>query len=81
MQSVTGEIPFGGRSAQFMHNECTEAALLEFYATYFARKGELSKAGQFKRAARLAAESVLYWFENAPMKHVKNCYSIESMVG
>ena len=26
MQSVTGEIPFGGRSAQFMHNECTEAA-------------------------------------------------------
>lgn len=81
MQSVTGEIPFGGRSAQFMHNECTEAALLEFYATYFARKGELSRAGQFKRAARLAAESVLYWFENAPMKHVKNCYSIESMVG
>ncbi|MBQ8407590.1 MAG: hypothetical protein IJY39_01860 [Clostridia bacterium] len=81
MQSVTGEIPFGGRSAQFMHNECTEAALLEFYASYFAKKGDLKRAGQFKRAARLAAENVFYWFENAPMKHVKNRYSIESKVG
>ena len=81
MQSVTGEIPFGGRSAQFMHNECTESALLEFYASYFASKGDLKKAGQFKRAARLAAENVLYWFDSAPMKHVKNRYSIESKVG
>ena len=81
MQSVTGEIPFGGRSAQFMHNECTEAALLEFYASYFAKKGDSKKAGQFKRAARLAAENVLYWFDLAPMKHVKNRYSIESKVG
>ena len=81
MQSVTGEIPFGGRSAQFMHNECTEAALLEFYASYFAGKGDAERAGQFKRAARLAAENVLYWFDAAPMKHVKNRYSIESKVG
>ena len=81
MQSVTGEIPFGGRSAQFMHNECTESALLEFYASYFASKGDLKKAGQFKRAARLAAENVLYWFDSAPMEHVKNRYSIESKVG
>lgn len=81
MQSVTGEVPFGGRSAQFLHNECTEAALLEFYATYFAKKGDLVRAGQFKRAARLAAENVLYWFDAAPMKHVKNRYSIESKVG
>ena len=81
MQSVTGEIPFGGRSAQFMHNECTEAALLEFYASYYAKKGDVKKAGQFKRAARLAAESVFYWFDAAPMKHVKNRYSIESKVG
>ena len=81
MQSVTGEIPFGGRSAQFMHNECTEAALLEFYASHFAKKGDLAKAGQFKRAARLATDNVLYWFDAAPMKHVKNRYSIESKVG
>lgn len=81
MQSVTGEIPFGGRSAQFMHNECTESALLEFYASYFAKKGDVKKAGQFKRAARLAAENVLYWFDAAPMKHVKNRYSIDSKVG
>ena len=81
MQSVTGEVPFGGRSNHFMHNECTEAALLEFYATYFAKKGDLKRAGQFKRAARLAAENVLYWFDAAPMKHVKNRYSIESKVG
>lgn len=81
MQSVTGEVPFGGRSAQFIHNECTEAAVLEFYATYFAKKGDMKKASQFKRAARLAAESVFYWFDATPMKHVKNRYSIESKVG
>lgn len=81
MQSVTGEIPFGGRSQQFMHNECTESALLEFYAWHYAQKGDLDKAREFKRAARLAAESVLYWFDNAPMKHVKNRYSIESQIG
>lgn len=81
MQSVTGEIPFGGRSAQFMHNECTESALLEFYASYFAKKGDHSKACEFKRAARHAAESVLYWLDSAPMKHVKNRYSIESKIG
>ena len=81
MQSVTGEIPFGGRSAQFMHNEATEAALLEYYASYFAKKGDVKRAGQFKRAARLAAENVLYWFEAAPMKHVKNRYSIDGKVG
>lgn len=32
MQSVTGEIPFGGRSNQFLHNETAYAALCEYYA-------------------------------------------------
>lgn len=35
MQSVTGEIPFGGRSNQFLHNEAFYAALCEFYAFLF----------------------------------------------
>ena len=81
MQSATGEIPYGGRSAQFIHNECTEAALLEFYASHYAKKGDIARAEQFKRAARLSADSIFYWLENAPMKHNKNLYSIESMVG
>ena len=32
MQSVTGEIPYGGRSNQFLHNEILYAALCEWYA-------------------------------------------------
>ena len=81
MQSVTGEIPFGGRSAQFIHNECLQAALLEFYASYYMKKGDALIAGQFKRAARASAESAIYWFDAAPMKHNKNRYSIDSFVG
>ncbi len=61
MQSVTGEIPFGGRSNQFLHNETFYAALCEFYADFFKKRGDMKKAGQFKRAARIAVESILPW--------------------
>ena len=35
MQSVSGEIPFGGRSSQFLHNEPTFAALFEYEAAVY----------------------------------------------
>ena len=37
MQSISGEIPFGGRSNQFLHNEACFAALCEFYAVLWKR--------------------------------------------
>ncbi|MBR3941930.1 MAG: hypothetical protein IKJ55_01115 [Clostridia bacterium] len=81
LQSVTGEIPYGGRSNQFLHNETFFAALCEFYATYFKKKGDLSKAGQFKRAAKLAIDNVKMWLAETPIHHVKNFFDTETKFG
>ena len=81
MQSVSGEIPFGGRSAQFLHNEGHFAALCEYYANAFKKKGDLTRAGQFKSAVRIAVENVISWLENEKIHHVKNYYASDSMLG
>lgn len=81
MQSVTGEIPFGGRSNQFLHNDAFYAALCEFYATLFKNKGDIKKAQKFRRAASIATQNVMSWFNENPVSHIKNFYSIDSMYG
>ncbi len=74
MQSVTGEIPYGGRSGQFLHNETSYAALCEFYASFFKKRGDIEMAGKFKSAARLAVESVIPWLCEEKISHIKNYY-------
>lgn len=81
MQSTTGEIPYGGRSSQFLHNEATFAALCEFYATTLSRRGDLETAGKFKRAIELAIENVKMWLSENEIHHVKNFYDKDSMFG
>lgn len=81
MQSVTGEIPFGGRSNQFLHNEAFYAAICEFYASWFKKRGDIKKAGMFKSAARIAVESLLPWLSEEKIHHVKNYYPTDSMYG
>ena len=81
MQSVSGEIPFGGRSNQFLHNETFYAALCEFYAVRYARRGEMHLAGQFKAAARLAVESLERWLNMEPVHHIKNRFPLDSRMG
>ncbi len=72
MQSATGEIPYGGRSNQFLHNETFYAALCEWYATYFKGKGDLVKAQAFRAAARRAVQSLKFWLGRENYSHVKN---------
>lgn len=81
MQSATGEIPFGGRSAQFLYNEACYAALCEFYADYFKKCGNMQKAGEFKSAALLAANSIVPWLEKKKISHIKNCYDVHCEFG
>ncbi len=81
MQSVSGEIPFGGRSNQFLHNETFYAALCEYYATHYHRKGNDALAGQFKSAARLAVKSLEPWLSGDEIYHVKNRYPKDSLIG
>ena len=81
MQSVSGEIPFGGRSNQFLHNETFYAALCEFYAAWFHRRGDVNTARRFRAAARRAVDSLSYWLDRPSIRHVKNRYPLETRYG
>lgn len=81
MQSVTGEIPYGGRSNQFLHNETSIAAVFEYYASWMKRRGDLKSAARFKAAAMRAIESLDFWLEQTPVTHIKNRYPTESGYG
>ena len=71
-QSVTGEIPFGGRSNQFLHNEPHLAIAMEYEASRYAKEGNFALAGRFKAAAIRAIESTEAWLSQSPIYHIKN---------
>ena len=81
MQSVTGEIPYGGRSNQFLHNETFLAAVCEYYASWMKKRGDCEAASRFKAAARRAVASLQYWTDQKPVSHIKNRYPIDSKYG
>lgn len=81
MQSVTGEIPFGGRSNQFLNNEAMLIGYCEMEAARFAKKGDLALASRLKAAAAAAAEAIDCSLSLNPISHIKNRYPIESKIG
>ncbi len=81
MLSVNGEIPFGGRSNQFLFNEAYYAAICEFYASYENRRGNKEKAGRFKAAAALACDSILFGLSDGNYSHIRNCFPRDSKFG
>ncbi len=81
MQSVSGEVPFGGRSSQFPHNEAHLAIVLEYEANRYAREGNIVLAGEFKAAARKAVDNVELWLSKEPIRHIKNRFPTETKYG
>ncbi len=81
LQSATGEMPFGGRSNQFFHNQMWIAADYEFLARFFASRGETEKAGAYKAAAQCAAKNLTSWLSDSSLRSLKNRYPIDSMIG
>ena len=81
MFSVCGEIPYGGRSNQFLHNEAHGALILEYEALRYARLGDLETASKFKAAANRALDSLDYWLAQKPINHVKNFFPRETAYG
>lgn len=82
MQSSDFELPFGGRSNQFLFGEAYVAGVCEYEARRYKEKGDLKTAGAFKRCAHLAMNSVMRWINEAcPPKHNRNFYPIESNHG
>lgn len=81
MQSVTGEIPFGGRSNQFLHNEAFFAGLFEYEARMHMKHGDVEKARRCKGAAALAAEAIFRYLDTEHMYHIKNGYHFSEGYG
>lgn len=81
MQSVSGEIPYGGRSNQFLHNEADLTTVLEYEASRYAKEGNTILAGRFKAAAEKALANVELWLNKENISHVKNGYPIDSGYG
>lgn len=81
MQSVTGEIPYGGRSNQFMHNEAHLAIVFEFEAKRYAKEGNMALAGKFKLGVELALDNIAHWLSKKPMRHIKNRFPTETKYG
>ena len=77
MLSACGEIPFGGRSNQFLHNHTFYAAACEWYANRFRAKGDVLAEARFRLAAREAVEALREWLALRPMRHIKNFYPLE----
>lgn len=81
MQSPTGELPFGGRSNQFLHNEAWFALVMEFEASRYAGEGDRKTAGKFKSAIKLAIDNCDAWLSKDPIRHIKNNFPTETKYG
>lgn len=81
MQSVTGELAFGGRSNQCVHNEVLLANYCELRATLLHKKGDEAKASLFKAAAKKSAQSCMRWLQEKPMSHIKNHFDPALQLG
>ena len=72
MLSVSGEFPYGGRSNQFLHNQTLYAAVAEWYAAFFARRGDDALAARFRSAADLAISALAPWLPNFQTSELPN---------
>ena len=61
IQSPTGELPVGHRSAHHQWNEAEQCVTYEIYAAKAQRQGDEALARAFKRAAHLALQSIGRW--------------------
>lgn len=81
MQSVTGEVPFGGRSNQLVLSEMNLASYCELRAAALFQKGNIRRAVRFKTAAEKAAAESANWLSRLPMSHVKNRFDPDLRFG
>lgn len=81
MQSVTGELGFGGRSNGFIHNESWITLVCAFEAARYKREGNMALASRFMTAADRALDVVEHWLSKEGIRHIKNRYPIDSGYG
>jgi hypothetical protein len=75
------QMAYGGRSNQYLFNECLMAAAFEYEANRYKTAGDLMLAGVYKRAAHLAVTSIYRWLKTTPPRSLKNFYGPETCHG
>jgi len=81
MQSPNGEMAFGGRSNQFLHNEAWMMLLFEYEARRYAKEGNTELALAFKSAVTRALDATEAWLDKKPIRHIKNRFPTETKYG
>ncbi len=81
MQSVNGELAFGGRSNQCLHNEAWLAAIFEYESSRYEKEGNHHLAKKFKARAKLALSVIKEWLDRTPISHIKNRFPTDSFFG
>ena len=81
MQSPNGEIPFGGRSNQYLLCEGWQSQIFEFEASRYAAEGNVKTASVFKLAAVKSAEVCEKWLSLSPISHIKNRFPADVRYG
>ena len=81
MLSVNGEIPYGGRSGQFLHNEAHAALIMEYEAVRYAKLGDMKTASRFKSGVMRALDDIELGLRQQPITHIKNSFPRSSSYG
>lgn len=81
MQSPNGEVAFGGRSNQFLHNEPWLMMIYEYEVKRYAREGNDELVRKFRAASLRALGVTEYWLSLDPIYHIKNRFSTETKHG
>ena len=81
MQSPNGEMAFGGRSNQFLHNEAWMIAVFEYEANRYVAEGNLALAKRFKAASARALAVTEDWLSRTPIRHIKNRFPTGTKYG
>ncbi len=76
MQATNGEIPFGGRSNQFLFCEAWQIAVFEYEAKRYAAEGNRELAATFRTAAVRAVENIQSWLNKTPISHLRNRFPV-----
>lgn len=71
MQSVSGQMPFGGRTNQFLCVDTFLASFFEMMSIISIQNSKLKEAGIYKRAAHNAVKSIEPWLNMKPFRHIR----------
>jgi len=82
MQSAAFQLPYGGRSNQYLFNEALVASCCEYEAARYMKANKPILAGMFKRCAHKSAQTVYERLnESTSPQHIKNYFNVSEAFG